>query len=165
MPSGASETAYKGFQVSDDTIPYLEAYRGFLARYSASSIVSSEHAVWSLQGYAGTYDLLMMIEDELWLLDIKTSGKGPYPEWGLQLAGYRWADYIVLENDPVLYPMPQIQRAGVLHLRPDLYLDTGWRLIEYPITKALDYRAFLSALELWRWRDSKRFTKSKLLKP
>jgi len=165
LPPEATENGYKGFQVSDDTIPYLEAYRGFLARYSASSIVSSEHAVWSLQGYAGTYDLLMTIDGELWLIDIKTSGKGPYPEWGLQLAGYRWADYIVLPNDPVLYPMPQIQRAGVLHLRPDLYLDTGWRLIEYPITKALDYRAFLSALELWRWRDSKRFTKSKLLKP
>jgi len=179
MTPQGQETAYKGFQVSEDTIPYLEAYRGFLARYSASSIVSSEHAVWSLQGYAGTYDLMMMLpkegpdnfgpveyqDRELWLIDIKTSGKGPYPEWGLQLAGYRWADYIVLPNDPVLYPMPQIQRAGVLHLRPDLYLDTGWRLIEYPITKALDYRAFLSALELWRWRDSKRFTKSKLLKP
>jgi len=163
MPLRASETAYKGFQVSDDTIPYLEAYRGFLARYSASSIVSSEHAVWSLQGYAGTYDLLMTIDGELWLIDIKTSGKGPYPEWGLQLAGYRWADYIVLPGDPVLYPMPQIQRAGVLHLRPDLYTDTGWRLIEYPITKALDYRAFLSALELWRWRESKRFTKSRLM--
>ena len=163
MPSGASEAAYKGFQVSDDTIPYLEAYRGFLDRYSASAIVSSEHAVWSLQGYAGTYDILMMIDGELWLIDIKTSGKGPYPEWGLQLAGYRWADYIVLPNDPVLYPMPQIQRAGVLHLRPDLYLDTGWRLIEYPITKALDYRAFLSALELWRWTDSKRFLKSRLM--
>jgi len=170
MPSGASETAYKGFEVSDDTIPYLEAYRGFLARYSASvpgdSIVSSEHAVWSLQGYAGTYDLLMTINDELWLIDIKTSGKGPYPEWGLQLAGYRWADYIVLPGDPVLYPMPQIQRAGVLHLRPDLYLDTGWRLIEYPISYDLDYRkGFLAALELYRWREGKRFTKSRLLKP
>jgi len=186
MALGGQESAYKGFQVSEDTIPYLEAYRGFLARYSASSIVSSEHAVWSLQGYAGTYDLMMSLpcetcepcfhrlqgqegmicpRAELWLIDIKTSGKGPYPEWGLQLAGYRWADYIVLENDPTLYPMPEVQRAGVLHLRPDLYLDTGWRLIEYPITKALDYRAFLSALELWRWRDSKRFTKSKLLKP
>jgi len=103
---------------------------------------------------------------ELWLIDIKTSGKGPYPEWGLQLAGYRWADYIVLENDPVLYPMPQIQRAGVLHLRPDLYRDTGWRLIEYPISYDLDYRkGFLAALELYRWREGKRFTKSRLLKP
>jgi len=166
MPSGASETAYKGFQVSDDTIPYLEAYRGFLGRYSASSIVSSEHAVWSLQGYAGTYDLMMTIDGELWLIDIKTSGKGPYPEWGLQLAGYRWADYIVLPGDPVLYPMPQIQRAGVLHLRPDLYTDTGWRLIEYPISYDLDYRkGFLAALELYRWREGKRFTKSRLLKP
>ena len=161
-----SESAYKGFQVSDDTIPYLEAYRGFLARYSASFIVSSEHAVWSLKGYAGTYDLMMTIDGELWLLDIKTSGKGPYPEWGLQLAGYRWADYIVLPGDPVLYPMPQIQRAGVLHLRPDLYTDTGWRLIEYPISYDLDYRTgFLAALELYRWREGKRFTKSRLLKP
>ena len=183
MALGGQESAYKGFQVSDDTIPYLEAYRGFLARYSASSIVSSEHAVWSLQGYAGTYDLMMNMtcqecvalghstddlcsEPELWLIDIKTSGKGPYPEWGLQLAGYRWADYIVLPGDPVLYPMPQIQRAGVLHLRPDLYLDTGWRLIEYPISYDLDYRkGFLAALELYRWREGKRFTKSKLLKP
>ena len=28
--------------------------------------------VWSLNGYAGTYDLLIMIDSELWLLDIKT---------------------------------------------------------------------------------------------
>lgn len=182
QPLGASESPYKGFQVSDDTLPYLEAYRGFLARYSASSIVSSEHAVWSLNGYAGTYDLMMMIpceicrqediegscaEPELWLIDIKTSGKGPYPEWGLQLAGYRWADYIVLPGDPTLYPMPEIQRAGVLHLRPDLYNvgspDKGWRLIEYPITYALDYVPFLAALELYKWKESKRFTKSKLI--
>jgi hypothetical protein len=163
-PQG-QESDPTGFGVDESTYPYIEAYRGFLGRYSASAIVSSEKAVWSLKGYAGTYDLLMMIEDDLWLIDIKTSGKGPYPEWGLQLAGYRWADYIVLPGSPELFPMPQIQRAGVLHLRPDLYLDTGWRLIEYPITYALDYRSFLSALDLWRWRDSKRFTKSKLLKP
>ena len=176
-PQG-QETVSTGFGVDESTYPYIEAYRGFLDRYSASSIVSSEHAVWSLKGYAGTYDFLMNIRcgkcghcllgtecfsPELWLIDIKTSGKGPYPEWGLQLAGYRWADYIVLPGDPTLYPMPEIQRAGVLHLRPDLYPDTGWRLIEYPITKALDYTAFLSALDLWRWRNSKRFTKSRLL--
>jgi hypothetical protein len=164
MPLGASEKAQKGFQVSDDTIPYLEAYRHFLARYSGSNIVSSEHVVWSANGYAGTYDLIMLIDGELWLIDIKTS-KGYYPEYGLQLAGYRWADSIILPGDPNPYPMPTIQRTGVLHLRPDLYLDTGWRLIEYPITWEKDYVAFLAAVELHKWKAEGRFTKSQLSKP
>lgn len=164
MGLGASEKAEKGFQVSDDTIPYLNAFRGFLDRYSASSIVSSEKVVWSLNGYAGTYDLLMTIEDELWLIDIKTS-KGYYPEYGLQLAGYRWGDYIILPGNPVPYPMPHIKRTGVLHLRPDQYPDTGWRLIEYPTTYKQDYIAFLAAVELYKWKAEGRFTKSKLSKP
>jgi hypothetical protein len=159
---GGSESPYKGFQVSDDTIPYLTAYRGFLGRYSASSIVSSEHIVWSLNGYAGTYDLIMLIDGELWLIDIKTS-KGFYPEYGLQLAGYRWADSIILPGNPEAYPMPQIQRTGVLHLRPDQYSDTGWRLIEYPTTYEKDYIAFLACLELYRWKSEGRFTKSRLV--
>lgn len=159
---GAHESDQRTFQVSDDVIPYLEAYRGFLARYGASSIVSSEKMVWSLAGYAGTYDALQMIDDELWLIDIKTSRTGPYPEWGLQLAAYRWADYIIVEQDPTLYPMPHIHRTGVLHLRPDLYTDTGWRLIEYP-TDEVDYVAFLSILNTYQWKELKRFTKSKLV--
>lgn len=168
---GASETAPTAFQVSDDVYPYVNAFRDFLGRYSASSIVSSEHMVWSANGYAGTYDLIMQIEDpgfgshqpELWLIDIKTSGKGPYPEWGLQLAGYRWADSIILPGNPAPYPMPPVQRTGVLHLRPDLYPDTGWRLIEYPTTYEDDYIAFLAALELYTWKGKGRFTKSRLI--
>lgn len=183
MGSGASRTGLEGFQVSDDTKPYLEAYRAFLDRYSASSIVSSEHMVWSANGYAGTYDLLMMLPSverfyvsgepmpdskqpqQLWLIDIKTAKSGPYPEWGLQLAGYRWADSIILPGDPNPYPMPEIQRTGVLHLRPDLYRDTGWRLIEYPTTWEKDYVAFLAAVELHKWKSEGRFTKSQLSKP
>lgn len=165
---GGQESPYSGFQVSDDTIPYIEAYRGFLEAYDRSSIVSSEHIVWSLNGYAGTYDFILRSGCELhsfclWLIDIKTSGKGPYPEWGLQLAGYRWADSIIIPGDVRSYPMPEIHHTAVLHLRPDLYPDTGWRLIEYPTSYEKDYIAFLAALELWRWRKEGRFLKSKLL--
>lgn len=182
---GASESDSTGFEVGSDTFPYIEAYRRFLDRYGASNIVSSEHMVWSLNGYAGTYDFLMMLprsevdhrhdgsippgectickaSSELWLIDIKTSGKGPYPEWGLQLAGYRWSDSIIIPGDPRSYPMPEIARTGVLHLRPDLYPDTGWRLIEYPTSYEKDYIAFLAALELWKWRKEGRFRKSNL---
>jgi hypothetical protein len=161
MASRATEKAPERFEVSEEVQPYLAAFRGFLGRYSASSIVSSEKSVLSENGYAGTYDLIMRIDGELWLVDIKTS-KGYYPEYGLQLAAYRWADSIILPNDPRPYPMPQIDRTGVLHLRPDQYPDTGWRLIEYPTDYTRDYMPFLGALELYQWKEAKRFTKSNL---
>jgi hypothetical protein len=174
---GGDRKAVDGFQVSDEAIPYLDAFRSFLALYGAQNIISSEKMVWSLSGYGGTYDLLMQLPEcigtgewcgvpceckrELWLIDIKTS-KGFYPEYGLQLAAYRWADQIILPGDPTIYPMPYIHRTGVLHLRPDLYPDTGWRLIEYPTTE-LDYLAFLSTLNLYQWKALKRFTRSQLV--
>lgn len=156
-----------GFQVSEEERPYLEAFRGFLAFLEAAGgrIVSSEHAVWSVNGYAGTYDLIVELPNEkqnklLWLIDIKTS-KGYYPEYGLQLAGYRWADYIVLPGDPNTYPMPPIDRTGILHLRPDQYAE-GWRLVEYPTEYKADYLTFLGALEIWKWRKEGRFQKQVL---
>lgn len=188
----ASRNALRGpvagttaFQVSEQEMPYLAAFRGFLGRYGASNIVSSEKIVWSENGYAGTYDLLMQmpcyndcggpdggqtvgVKDgkgcaipDLWLIDIKTS-KGYYPEYGLQLAAYRWADSIILPGDPGVYPMPQVQRTGVLHLRPDQYPDTGWRLVEYPTDYKLDYMPFLGLLEAYQWKLRGRFTKGSL---
>jgi hypothetical protein len=161
MASRATEKATEAFDVGEEAQPYLAAFRGFLGRYSASSIVSSEKSVLSENGYAGTYDLIMRIDGELWLVDIKTS-KGYYPEYGLQLSAYRWADSIILPDDPRPYPMPQIDRTGVLHLRPDQYPDTGWRLVEYPTDYTRDYMPFLGALELYQWKEAKRFTKSNL---
>ncbi len=161
IPLEASEKASKPSVIPEEWIPYLEAYRAFLGRYSASSIVSSEKMIWSLNGYGGTYDLIMLIDGELWLIDIKTS-KGYYPEYGLQLAAYRWADGIILPGDPRLYAMPEIQHTAVLHLRPDLYRDTGWRLIEYPTDYMQDYMSFLGVLEAYKWRSKKRFSRSDL---
>jgi hypothetical protein len=163
MLSRGHGTGTEGFEVPEWQIPYAKAYLNFLDRYSASSIVSSEKSVLGLEdGYAGTYDLLLQIDGELWLLDIKTS-KGYYPEFALQLAAYAHAESIALPDDPVLYPMPRIQRTGIVHLRPDLYTDTGWRLIEYPTTDR-DYVAFLAALDLYQWKGEGRFTKSILQK-
>ena len=179
MAPRASETDSKAFEVSPDAFPYLEAFRGFLAFLEAQGgrIISSEHAVWNqTEGYAGTYDLIvslpknelskaMGLADELWLLDIKT-GKGYYADYGLQLSAYAHAEYIVLPNDPTLYPMPQVQHTAVLHLRPDQYegpMSQGWRLVEYPTTDR-DYMAFLAALELYQWNKERRFTKSILNK-
>lgn len=164
MVSRGSVIDSKALGIPDEYIPYLDAWRGFLAFLEAcgGTIVSSEHAVWSNAGYAGTYDLIVSLQDELWMIDIKTS-KGYYPEYALQLAAYGYADYIILEKDPTSYPMPSIQRYGVLHLRPDKYTE-GWKLIEYPVTDQ-DYITFLGALEVWKWRAENRFSKTVLRTP
>ncbi len=182
MVPRASEKAVEGFPISEQEMPYVQAFRGFMAFLEARGavIVSSEKAVWSLNGYAGTYDLLVqfpceLIEEhsihekqlcgetqQIWLIDIKTGKQGTYPEYGLQLAAYRWADYIVLPGDPRPYPMPMIHRTAVLHLRPDTY-DSGWRLIEFPTLYDLDYLPFLGLLEAFKWQKQGRFTKSKLV--
>jgi hypothetical protein len=164
MASRGSESHSEGFEVGEGTQPYLKAFRDFLEAHRGSQVVSSEKMVWSANGYGGTYDLLMYLPDEngeqqLWLLDIKTSKRGDYPEYGLQLAAYRWADGIILPNDPKLYHMPEVHRTGVLHLRPELYKE-GWKLIEYQTDYLKDYIVFLGLLEAWKWRDSKRFTTS-----
>src|SRR4029077_11716228 len=83
------------------------------------------------EAYAGTLDLVAMLsrsdgdeEIETWILDIKT-GKGVYPEHALQLAAYRYAEfYVDPDGDP--QPLPQIDRAGVVHLH-----DHGYDL--YPV--------------------------------
>lgn len=164
----AAETASKPSLVPDEWIPYLTAYRDFSGRYNASeNIVSSEKMVWSENGYGGTFDFILKWHCKqhpdgcLWLVDVKTS-KGYYPEYGLQLAAYRWSDGIILPDDPRLYPMPEIQHTALLHLRPDKYPDTGWRLIEYPTTYMDDYLAFLGALEAYKWNSKKRFRRSML---
>lgn len=155
MATRGAETAATGFEVSEAQRPYLEAFQAFLGHYSASQVVSSEKAVISFgDQYAGTYDLLMQIDGELWLIDIKTS-KGIYAETGLQLVAYGYAEHIILPNDPTLYPMPKIAHYAVLHLRPDAIVG-GWRLVEYAVGER-DYVAFLAARELWGWQQEGRF--------
>lgn len=167
MPLEGSETVPDGFQVSEQEKTYLDAFRRFLAflRDRGAVIVSSEKMVWSFDGFGGTYDLLVRFPDTdpewpgLALLDVKTS-KGYYPEYALQLAAYGAADEIIIEGDPKTYPMPKIDTYGVLHLRPDLYVD-GWALVQYPVTDR-EYRAFLSCLDLYNWKRERRFERKAL---
>lgn len=159
---GADETALEGFQIQKEALPYVQAFRAFLGDYGASSIVSSEKAVINFSAaYGGTYDLMLKLPtgflgaDQLWMVDIKTSAK-LYPETGLQLAAYGYAEYICLPDDPHLYPLPPIDRYGVLHLRPDTYPEKGYRFVEYQV-RDTDYQAFLAARDLWQWRKEGRF--------
>jgi len=73
--------------------------------------------------YGGTFDLIAELADgRTWLLDWKT-GKGPYAEQSLQLAGYASCDFYQ-DKDGNDQPMPVIERMGFVMLS-----DTAWDLV------------------------------------
>jgi hypothetical protein len=100
--------------------------------------------------YAGTLDCIATIPGlGRYLIDYKTSrnedARGPYAEWALQLAAYRWAPYvcpfrvnvgqemgshrryyITPTEASYALPTPAVDGAAILHIVP-----SGWRL--YPV--------------------------------
>src|SRR3990172_181392 len=64
--------------------------------------------------YAGTLDAIATIGGRTLVIDVK-SGKGVYPETALQLAAYRWAEFVGVP-DGSEQPMPPTVGAAVLHL-------------------------------------------------
>jgi len=134
-------------EISDVELPYIAAFRRFLEE-SGFAIELSEFMVCNLAlGYAGTGDLIGKLDGKRWLLDIKTSqeGKGPYPETGLQLAGYVKAEFVGRPGDPTKHRLPPCTRFGVLHLSP-----SGYRLVPYAVDGET-WRSFRAALVVSRW--------------
>lgn len=125
--------------VEPDQVPLVENYARFLfewdvrAEYVESAVYNVTH------GYAGTLDLIARLADgRRWLLDIKTS-KGVYGDMALQLAAYRYAEF--LHDDDTEGPsdlaMPQVEAVGIIHVRAD-----GYDLV--PLTAGpAEFRAFL----------------------
>lgn len=109
-------------------------------------------------GYGGTLDLIAELDGETWLLDWKTSKSVAWPdgrvydEMRLQLAAYANAEFIARPGDPERYPLPTIQRYGVVHVT-----DAGTRL--YPADVALDdWHAFRACLWLHGWKANAKTT-------
>jgi hypothetical protein len=121
----------------------LEAFEhDFAPKWEASEVVVANRK----DGWAGTLDWMAVIPAVGPLLvmgDTKT-GKGVYPEAGLQMAAYRRAEVLFLKDGREL-PMPDTHGAVVLHLRPD-----GYRLI--PVESGPDaYETFLHARDIALW--------------
>lgn len=131
-------------QPSADEEPYLRAYLRFLA-YVKPRITHSETMVLSIDSrFGGTFDLGCEIDGAVTLLDIKT-GNNVYAETALQLAGYAEAEFTATPDNPTQIDLPEWDRFGVVHLRPD-----DWTLIPFDITE--DTRmAFHAARELYTW--------------
>lgn len=94
----AVEAILNGAPIDIEAMP--EAFRGYaqsFARWYETvqgnfTLIHSECSVYStIHGYAGTTDLVCKLGGHTYLIDFKT-GKGLYPEVGLQLSAYKHAD-------------------------------------------------------------------------
>ncbi len=128
-------TRHEGFRRQFER--FLDAYR--------PEWLSSEATVFSrTHGYAGTLDFTARIAGVTYLGDLKT-GERIYDEVALQLAAYRYADWIDLEDD-VEHPMPQVEKVAVLHLRPN-----GFQLREVDADQAA-FAYFLHITQAYRFQ-------------
>jgi len=99
-------------------------------------------------GYAGTLDAICTIDDDTYLVDVKT-GKGVYAETALQLVAYRNAEFMGLPDGEEL-PMPPVNECAVLHIRPE-----GWKLI--PMTAGdREWAFFTRACTMAKFGDESR---------
>lgn len=135
----------------DEVAPYLAAFKVFLADFNPGFTATEASVYNRAERYAGTLDAIAHLRlplyggDGHYILDAK-SGKGVYPEVGLQLAAYRHAEFIGLPDGSEA-PMPQVDGALALHLTPQ-----GYRLIEVRCDDEI-FRAFLYAREVFRWQE------------
>lgn len=145
--------------IEDDVAPFADAYvRDFLTRYQPTfhplyteCMVYHSGQDGTVLPYGGTMDVICRIKDpvldaeETWLIDFKTSKSGVYPETGLQLAAGRYAEFIGRPGDPKRYPVPKVDRCGVVWIRPE-----GAHLIEYRVSPQ-EFQAFTACRLLWHW--------------
>lgn len=97
-------------------------------------VISTEYNVWNDQeGYAGTVDMKLRIDGEIWIVDIKTS-LNIWPEYELQLSAYRHAD-------------PEVQRTAILQVG-----YTRNKNQKFKFTEIEDrFELFLSAKKIWAY--------------
>lgn len=141
---------------------YVESYVAFLNDFDVRPIAVERTVYSEKHRYCGTFDLVadLLDPDDLevdpdlrsrvrWLLDIKTARSGIFGETALQLAAYRYAEYMV-DDDEELADMAPVDRCGAVHVRPD-----GYDLIPVE-AEDVQFRAFLYAQQVGQFLANSR---------
>lgn len=111
---------------------YLDAFIRFWKEYKPTLIAAEYRMYHKYLKYAGTSDLLVLIDDELWLIDNKTSYKIEKMLTRVQLEAYKKA----LATHGI-----RVKRKAILHLK-----KTGkYSLVEHPADDLEAWDAFTSS--------------------
>lgn len=130
---------------SEEQAPFLAALLRFLNDHDPQFEAAELTVAHPGDEWAGTTDAYWRLPrtpygHALVLGDYKT-GKNVHPEAALQLAAYQRAKVGWLRDGQEITP-PKVDAAVVVHIRPDKYPDTGYRVIPVHTTYAV-YQAFL----------------------
>jgi len=133
--------------------PYWNSYLAFRADYPDLVFESSELTVFSLEhGYAGTMDGIVSMGGQRGIVDWKTRSRSVddtdiYETESLQLASYAHAGSFLLDDGTTGVFEP-VEGASVVMLALD-----GYKLGRVDLEA--DWRGFLSALDLYRWKQAR----------
>jgi hypothetical protein len=116
--------------VPDELAGHVDSYVKFLDHFDPEPLLVEAVVANRKWRYAGTLDLVARIGGDVWLLDVKTTRSGIYPDVALQLALYRWAEvYVDQDGNEQDMTGLGVTRSGAVHVRGDGYdlvpLETG----------------------------------------
>jgi hypothetical protein len=98
----------------------VEACVRFLDEWDVQTVYTERPVYHDSYLYAGTFDLLALLGDKVWLLDFKTNKSGPFGDTAFQLAAYRHATHLE-HPDGGTCLMPKVDECGVVWIRSDGY--------------------------------------------
>jgi hypothetical protein len=111
-------------EVPEALAGHVESYVKFLDRFDPDPIAIELVVANREVGYCGTADLVAHMLGAVWLIDIKTSRSGIFPETALQVCAYARAEtYTTAGRDGAEDPLAGlgIERCAALHVRGDGY--------------------------------------------
>lgn len=96
--------------------------------------------------YAGTLDSIAVVGGKRYLIDVKTTKSGVYPEHALQLAAYAHAEFIGAP-DGTEVDLPRIDHGAILWIGP-----ASWKFVQCRIDAEM-YEYFLAISKAWVFQN------------
>lgn len=130
VPAHLVDAEVEGERVDHDLI--TDGFLAFVEDHNPTFILAEATVANTRLGYAGTLDLVVtfpMMKGRTACLDVK-SGKILDVGMVAQLAAYREADEVWVDEMGNKAPMPKTDFGGILHLRPEY--ERGYKLYELP---------------------------------
>lgn len=136
-----------------DTQPYIRSFVRWYERVHPRICAVEAMCANRTWGYAGTFDTIMVVGGRVMVVDYKTSGDS-YPEHALQLAAYRNAEFIGLQDGAEL-PMPSTDGGAILLIGPETC-----RLVEWECGEE-QFNVFRSLIPVRNWSAKTRQLKGR----
>jgi hypothetical protein len=126
-------------------------FADFWTTHKPELIVTEYHLFSDNHEYAGTADLVVKINDKVWLLDIKTSNS-LHTSYGLQLAAYAMAwnetHNQIIEDTGILWLKASTRGEG----KGDNIQGKGWQLKQYG-NIATNFKMFQNIYEIYKMEN------------